>query len=113
MLKEGEYMCKMDLKDAFFTVPLTCCQLVRFLWEGNLYEFLCLCFGLGTDPQIFAKLLKVPVSLMRRLNIRILIYLDDMLIVSQSIVRLKVARDTVSFLLQHFGFVINLKMSDM
>ena len=26
---------------------------VRFAWSGNLYEFLCLCFGLGPAPRIF------------------------------------------------------------
>ena len=29
---------------------------VRFLWSGSLYEFLCLCFGLGPAPRIFTKL---------------------------------------------------------
>ena len=99
----------------FFTVPLdkSCRHLVRFLWEGNLCEFLCLCFGLEPVPRVFTKILKVPISLLRRLNIRVLIYLDDMLLMSQSIERLLVARDTVIFLLQHLGFVINFKKSVM
>ena len=40
---------------------------VRFQWEGTLYEFLCLCFGLGPALLIFTKILKVPISLLRRL----------------------------------------------
>ena len=108
-------MCKIDLKDAYFTIPLdkSCRHLVRFLWEGNLYEFLCLFFSLGPAPRVFTKILKVAISLLRHLNIRILIYLEDMLLMSQSIERLLVARDTVIFLLQHLGFVINLKKSVM
>ena len=70
-------------------------------------------FGLGPAPRVFTKILKVPISLLRRLNIRILIYLDDMLLMSQSIERLLVARDTVIFLLQHLRFVKNLKKSVM
>ena len=70
-------------------------------------RFLCLCFGLGTASRVLTKILKVPISLLRRLNIRILIYLDDMLLMFQSIERLLIARDTVTFLLQHLGFVIN------
>ena len=58
--------------------------------------------------KVFTKILKVPISLLRCLNIRIL--LDDMLLMSQSIEILLVARDTVIFLLQHLGFVVNLKM---
>ena len=108
-------MCKIDLKGAYFIVPLdkSCRHLVRFLWEGNLYEFLCQCFDLGPVPRDFTKILKVPISLLRRLNIRILIYLDDMLLMSQLIERLLVARDTVIFLLQHLGYVINFKKSVM
>ena len=77
------------------------------------YEFLCLCFGLGPAPRIFTKLLKVPMSLLRRLNILIVIYLDDMLIIGRTREQTEIARDTVIFLLQHLGFVINLKKSDL
>ena len=73
-------MCEMDVKDAFVSVPLNPAptKVVRFLWSGKLYKFLCLCFGLGSAPTIFTKLLKVPVSGLRRLNKLIIIYLDGM-----------------------------------
>ena len=51
---------------------------------GKLYEFLCLCFGLGPAPKIFTKLLKIPVSVLRCLNILIMIYLDDMLLIGHT-----------------------------
>ena len=37
-MKERDYMCKINLKDAYFTVPLdkSCRHLVRFSWEENL-----------------------------------------------------------------------------
>ena len=72
-------MCKLDLKDAYFSVPLNPAsrKFVRFLCSGKLCEFLCLCFRLGPAPKIFTKLLKIPVSVLRRLNILIVIYLDD------------------------------------
>ena len=52
MMKERDYKCKINLKYAYFSVPLdkSCRHLVRFLWEGNLYVFLCLCFGLRPVP---------------------------------------------------------------
>ena len=80
-------MCKMDMKDAYFSVPLhqSSWNYVRFSWSGNLYEFLCLCFGLGPAPRIFSKLLKRPMSVLRRINIRTVIYLDDMLIMGQTL----------------------------
>ena len=40
------YMCKLDLKDAHFSVPLNPAsrKFVRFLCSGKPYEFLCLCY---------------------------------------------------------------------
>ena len=46
--------------------------------------FLCLCFGLRPAPRIFTKLLKVPTSVLRRLVIKIIIYLDTLLILGNS-----------------------------
>ena len=111
VLQKGDYMCKIDLKDAYFSVPLhkDSRKLVRFLWVGKLYEFLCLCFGLGPAPRIFEKFLKVPISVLRRLMIRVIIHLDNLLILGNSMSEIFMARDSVIFLLQHLGFVINLK----
>ena len=48
---------------------------------------------------------------MRRVNIRIIIYLDDMLLMERKLPEILMGRDTLIFLLQHLGFVINLKKS--
>ena len=113
ILNKGYCMCKLDLKEAYFSVPLNPAsrKLVRFLWSGKLYEFLYLCFGLGPAPNIFTKLIKIPVSVLRRLNILIIIYLDDMSLIGHTIEEALMARDTAIFLLQQLGFVLNLKKS--
>ena len=113
LLQQGDWMCKIDLKDAYFTIPLSekSQKYIRFRWEGTLYEFLCLCFGLGPAPRIFTKLLKIPISLLRRINIRLVIFLDDVLLMAQTIEELLMSRDTLIFLFQKLGFVINLKKS--
>ena len=69
MLQKGDYMCKLDLKDAYFSVPLykDSRQLVCFCWSGNVYEFRCLCFGLGPASQIFTKLLKVLMTILSKI----------------------------------------------
>ena len=41
--------------------------------------------------------------------IRVIIYLDDLLILGNSMSKIFMARDSVIFLLQHLDFVINLK----
>ena len=113
MLLPGEKMCKIDLKDAYFAILLSVKsrKYVRFQWKGLLYEFCCLCFGLSPAPLVFTKLLKVPISLLRKLNVRIIIYLDDMLLMASSLEDLLMARDTLIFILQHLGFLINIKKS--
>ena len=41
MLLPGDKMCKIDLKDAYFAIPLSVKsrKYVRFHWKGLLYEF--------------------------------------------------------------------------
>ena len=114
LLQEGDYKCKLNMKDAYLSVPLhqSSRNYVRFSCAGNLYQFLCLCFGLGPTPRIFTKLLKIPVSVLKRINNLIVIYLDDKLFKDQTMEEILMSRDTVIFLLQHLGFVLNLEKSN-
>ena len=59
-------------------------KFLRFLWKETLYEFACLPFGLASAPRVFTKIMKPVVGLLRQLGIRIVIYLDDMLIMAQT-----------------------------
>ena len=107
LLRQKDLMVKKDLQDAYFSVLLHP-ETHRFKWKRSLYQFLCPCFGLGPAPRIFTKLLKIPISIRRRINIRLIIYLDDILIMSRSLEEILISRDTVIFLLQHLDFAINL-----
>ena len=113
ILKEGDWMCKLDLRDAYFSVPLNpkSRKLVRFTWKGVLYEFLCLGFGLSPAPRIFTKLMKIPIIILRKLGIRLVIYLDDMLLMASSKEDLIMARDTAMYLFHHLGLTLNLEKS--
>ena len=115
MLLKGDYMVKIDLTDAFYNIPLhkESQELVRFLWRGNMYQFLCLCFWISPAPRIFTKIMKIPVSILRRLNIRIVIYLDDFILMGRSLKEILIARETTIFLLQHLGLIINLEKSNL
>ena len=83
-LQEHDFLIKTDLKDTYFGIPLdeSSRKYIRFQWEGNLCKFLCLCFGLRPASLIFTKLLKIPIALLRRINVRITIFLDDMLVMA-------------------------------
>lgn len=106
-------MIKIDLKDAYFTVPVSKQHqpLLRFMHGGLRYQFSCLPFGLGPAPRLFTKLLKPVVALLRRLGLRLLIYLDDIIVFNQTQEGIVRDRDSTLWLLQPLGFVINWKKS--
>jgi hypothetical protein len=53
LLKQDDYLVKIDLKDAYLTVPIwkSHQKYLRFIWKGTLHEFACLPFGLGYSPK--------------------------------------------------------------
>ena len=53
----------------------------------------------------------MPVSIVGKLYIRIIVYLDDFLILGKTLEKPILSRDTVIYLLQNLGFVTNLKNS--
>jgi hypothetical protein len=115
LLKQGDWLVKIDLKDAYLTVPIwkNHQKYLRFLWKDNMLEFACLPFGLATAPRVFTKLMKPVVALLRQWGIRLIIYLDDILIMaeSQDLV-LHQAASTLN-LLESLGFLVNYKKSQL
>ena len=101
----------MNLTDAYSNLTLNqnLRKLVEFLWKGTLYDFIYIYFGPVPAPQVFTKLLKTPVSLQRKLIIGVIIYLDNKLNLSHTIKETYMSQDTVMYLLQDLGFVINTK----
>ncbi|KZR95900.1 Uncharacterized protein APZ42_010055, partial [Daphnia magna] len=78
---------------------------------GSLYEYLCLAFGLCSAPRVFTKLLKPVVVFLRGRGIRLIIYLDDLLILNQSHDGLLLDQKVVIGLLEFLGFIINYEKS--
>ncbi|KZS05054.1 Uncharacterized protein APZ42_031859 [Daphnia magna] len=106
----NDWMVKLDLKDAYFTVPIHAedQRYLQFAWEGMVYQFTCLPFGLLSAPWAFTKLMKPVVALLWRQGIRLIIYLDDIIIPNQSRETLEEHLERASELLRTLiGFVIN------
>ena len=61
MMKPGCFMASVDLKDAYYTVPIHSDhqKYLKFMFNGTLYQYTCLPNGLSSAPRIFTKLLKV------------------------------------------------------
>ena len=113
MIQQGDWLIKVDMKDAYFPIPI--CNVdqkyLRFPWEGNVYQFQCLPFGITVAPWVFTKLMKVPVSYLRRMGMRLIIYLDDILVMNQTKKGALEDGKKLRDVLESLGFLINLKKS--
>ena len=60
LIEKDCFMASIDLKDAYYSVPITRedRKYLRFLWQGTLFQFTCLPNGLSCTPRKFTKLLK-------------------------------------------------------
>ena len=99
-VQEGEFLSKLDLKDAYFKIPMhpRDRKYLRFQWRGKLYEFPLLPFGLSSAPIAF----------FRRLAFRIVVYLDDFCLTnSEGMARSKTL--ATAWFLSKLGYVINWK----
>ena len=86
-------------------------KISSILMEGKQLRVLVVTFWSGSSPSDFYKIIKVPIAILRWIQFKTIIYLDDMLQISQTINGLDIARDILIFLLQSLGFVINRKKS--
>ncbi|XP_068696744.1 uncharacterized protein [Montipora capricornis] len=113
LLLPGDFMTNIDLKDAYLSVPVheTSRKFLRFIWKGTCYQFKALPFGLCSAPRIFTKALKPVAAFLRRKAIRVLIYLDDFLLLAATVEEAVKNTQLVVSLLQSLGFTINLKKS--
>lgn len=113
IVKMGDWLAKIDLKDAYLTIPINSLfrKFLCFKWEGKFFHFVSMPFGLASAPRAFTKLLRPVVAFLRQRGIRLAIYFDDILILAASREEAKLAVKTVISLLHSLGFVINTEKS--
>jgi len=113
LLRQGDWMVKVDLKDAYFTIPIykDHQNYLRFMVDGICYQFTCLRFGLSCAPWTFTKVMKPMMTLLRSWGIRIIIYIDDMFILANSKKEASQHLEVLVFLLEALGFIINQEKS--
>ena len=101
LMKPGCYMASVDLKDAYYSVPIfkDHQKFLKFKWKGILYQFVCFPNGLALCPRKFTKLLKhISVA-----------YIDDSWLTADNFAQCtKNVIDTIS-LLDKIGLLFTLK----
>ena len=113
LLQKGDYMTTLDLKDAYLSVPVhkDSQKFLQFLWRNKCYAFQGLCFGLNTAPRIFTKLLKPVAAFLRKQGVRMILYLDDFLILGSTYQEAQSHTAMAVTLLESLGFTINQEKS--
>ena len=67
LLKPGDWMTKVNLKDAYFMLPVATNhrRLLQFKWLGKTYQFNCLPFGLSSALWVFTNTTEAIVAIFR------------------------------------------------
>jgi hypothetical protein len=112
-LSKGQWACKVDLKDAYFHLPIhhSLKPFLRLKVGEQVWEFQAGCFGLSTMPQLFMMVMKTFLKKWRQAGIQVYIYLDDILVLGHS--KKEVERSLLMVVsdLVAAGFKINTKKS--
>lgn len=107
-IRKGDWLAKVDLKDAYFSVAFNPSQrkFFYFKWGEKIFQYVSMFFGLGPAPRVFTKLLKPIIGFLRQQGLRLVVYLDDILIIGHSREETQEAVKQVVGLLESLGFVI-------
>lgn len=113
LILQGDFLARVDLKDAYLSVPVHPAdrQWLGFCLGHQSFHWNVLPFGLRSAPRVFTKLLKPVVALLRSQGMRVVIFLDDLLLLDQLESRLVRQVQFTVTLLQRLGFVVNFEKS--
>ena len=114
-IKQGDWLSSIDLKDAYFLVPVLRAsrKLLRFTWGTQPFHFRVLCFGLSPAPQVFTRMVAPVSAVFLRQGFRLLRYLDDWLILAASEQEAFIATRSLITLCSQLGLRINWKKSSL
>lgn len=115
LIQQGDFFTSLDLSDAYFSIPIAenDKKYLRFLWQGDLYQYEVLCFGLATAPRVFTKCTKPIIAHLREKGFKISIYIDDLILIHEDPHALTTQLNLVTELFEKLGFSINHNKSIM
>lgn len=110
LLSPDSFLCKLDLKDAYNSVPVADTDRPMFCFPhpttNELWRYTCLPFGLSDAPRAFTKILTPVATLLRHLGVMLIVYLDDWLVIGAE-EHLSSLVPVIVVLLERLGFVVN------
>ena len=108
------YMAKIDLTDCFWGLPVhpKDHRFLSFRWKGVNYSFRCLPFGLSVSPLYITKLYHHVVEELQAKGHRVLLYIDDMLILGKDKATCEATVAAARELFKNLGAIVNDAKSD-
>lgn len=108
-VRRGDLLQSVDLREAYLHVPIhpDHRRYLRFEYAGQHFQYRAIPFGLSSAPHTFTKLVAVVAATLRPLPVRLLFYLDDILVLSSSASQAVRDMNLVLKAFQDHGFTIN------
>ena len=115
LLRPGDWFTKVDIKDAYMHVAMhpSAFPYLCFFWEKTCYRYNTMPFGANMAPRAFTKIMRPIVAIRRSKGSRLVVYLDDILIMSESPEASREETHALLDLLTRLGFLINWPKSSL
>ena len=114
-LRQGNWVFSVDLKDAYFQVPMhpSDKKYLRMEFLGQFYQFRALPFGISTAPWLFTMIVMVVKELFHRQGLTLFQYLDDWLGDAETRAAASERAELLVKVCTHLGFLINTEKSEL
>uniref|UniRef100_A0A7E4V160 Reverse transcriptase domain-containing protein n=1 Tax=Panagrellus redivivus TaxID=6233 RepID=A0A7E4V160_PANRE len=86
LIPQSGYLLTFDMKAGYHQARMADADLpyLAFSWRGTLYAMRALPFGLSSAPEYFTKLFRRPLAVLRSSGVECCLYLDDLIVWSDS-----------------------------
>ena len=112
LMRKGDWATSIDLKSAFnhLQVSMQMRPFLAFQYEGQHYRYKAMPFGSKHSPRLFTEALSYPMRYIRaHWDIRIVQYMDDLLLLHQDPRKLQLYTLQIAAYLQSLGWTLSLK----
>ncbi|KAH7828599.1 putative Reverse transcriptase (RNA-dependent DNA polymerase) [Monocercomonoides exilis] len=109
-IQNGDYAITLDLAQAYCLIPVSpdFKPYLSFTFEGTDYSFVGMPFGFMDAPRIFTKIMRKETrAIKEKWNVRVIAYLDDMIILQRNREYLEIIKSEVLLLLESLGLMVH------
>ena len=113
LLKPQVWMAKVDLKDAFYSIPvhIDYQKFFKFEWDLKYFKFTGMPNGYCEAMRLFTKIMKVPFSVLRENGHLSVVFVDDSLLQGDTKEECSTNVSETINLLRKLGFTVNIDES--